>query len=59
MRDRRGLRISREDVEEFSRAMERDFALLGERYYLGLASEPRVSVGRGRITVTFDLMEGD
>ena len=56
MRDRRSLRVSREDVEEFSRVMERDFALLGERYYLDLASEPRVSVGRGRITVTFDLL---
>ena len=59
MRDRRSLRVSREDVEEFSRVMERDFALLGERYYLDLASEPRVSVGRGRITVTFDLLDGD
>lgn len=59
MRDRRGLRLAREDVDEFSRVMERDFALLGERYYLDLASEPRVSVGRGRITVTFDLLDGD
>lgn len=58
-RDRRGLRIDRADVEEFSRAMERDFALLGDRYYLSLASDPRVRVGRGRITVTFDLEEGD
>lgn len=58
-RDRRGLRISREDVEEFSRALERDFALLGERYYLSLSSDPRVKVGRRRITVTFDLEEGD
>lgn len=59
MRDRRGLRLAREDVDEFSRVMERDFALLGERYYLTLASEPRVSVGRGRVTVTFDLRELD
>ncbi len=59
MRDRRGLRVSREDAEEFSRALERDFALLGDRYYLTLASEPRVRVGPGRITVTFELDQGD
>ena len=59
MRDRRGLRVSREDLDEFSRALERDFSLLGERYYLSLASEPRVRVGPGRITVTFELGEAD
>ncbi len=59
MRDRRSLKVDRRDVEEFSRVMERDFALLGERYYLSLASDPRVTVGRGRITVTFELEEGD
>ena len=58
-RDRRGLRISREDVAEFSRAMERDFSILADRYYLSLSSDPRVRVGRGSITVTFDLEERD
>ena len=58
-RDRRGLRIAPADVEEFSRAMERDFALLAERYYLSLSSDPKVRVGRGKITVTFDLEESD
>lgn len=58
-RDRRSLKISREDAEEFSRAMERDFALLADRYYLSLSSDPRVRVGRGKITVTFDLEEPD
>lgn len=58
-RDRRSLRISREDAEEFSRAMERDFALLADRYYLSLSADPKVKVGRKRITVTFDLEEPD
>lgn len=58
-RDRRGLRISSEDVAEFSRVMERDFSLLAERYYLTLASEPRVRVSPRRLTVTFDLGEPD
>jgi hypothetical protein len=56
-RDRRGLRISREDAREFARMMERDFSWLAERYYLELASEPRVSSGAGRVTVTFDVRE--
>ena len=58
-RDRRGLRISSEDVAEFSRVMERDFSLLAERYYLSLASEPRVRVTPRRVTVTFELGEPD
>ena len=59
VRDRRGLKISREDVEEFSRTMERDFAVLAQRYYLSLSSDPKVRVGRRKITVTFDLEESD
>ena len=58
-RDRRGLRVSKEDSAEFARVMERDFGLLAERYYLSLASEPKVRVGSHRITVTFDLDHGD
>lgn len=58
-RDRRSLKISREDAEEFSRALERDFEVLAERYYLSLSSDPRVKVGRKRITVTFELEEPD
>ena len=54
-RDRRGLRIASEDIERFSRAMERDFADLARRYYLSLSGEPRVRVTRDRITVSFDI----
>lgn len=55
VRDRRGLRVSSDDLAEFSRVMERDFSVLAERYYLSLASEPRVRVSPRRVTVTFDL----
>lgn len=57
--DRRGLRLSKGDAEEFSRIMERDFAWLADRYYLELAHAPRVSAGRGKVTVTFDLASSD
>lgn len=59
LKERRGLRLSRDDLDEFSRSLERDFGLLAERYYLTLASDPKISVGKGKITVTFALGEGD
>lgn len=55
MRDQRGLRVSKDDADAFARIMERDFRYLAERYYLSLSADPRVRVGRDRITVTFDL----
>lgn len=58
-RDRRGLKIAQDDIDEFSRTMERAFDLIAERYYVGLSSEPRVSVTRDKITVTFDLEKQD
>jgi len=58
-RDRRGLKISDCDIEEFSRIMERDFTFVGDRYYLSLLSDPKVRVGKGRITVTFELDGSD
>ena len=54
-RDSRGLKIAPEDVESFSRAVERDFDDLASRYYLYLTSAPKVKVGRDTITVTFDV----
>lgn len=57
--DHRGLKLSKQDVEEFSRTMERDFQMIADRYYLSLSSEPRVRVGKGKITVTFDLDQSD
>ena len=58
-RDRRGLKISRDDAEEFSRIMERGFSYVAKRYYLSLSTEPKVKVSPHRITVTFDLDESD
>ena len=58
-RDRRGLKISRDDAEEFSRIMERGFSYVAKRYYLSLSAEPKVKVSPRRITVTFDLDESD
>ena len=58
-RDRRGLRVSADDASEFSRVMERDFALLAERYYLTLAGAPKVRVSPRRVTVTFELGDSD
>ncbi|MGI6229571.1 MAG: ATP-binding protein [Tractidigestivibacter sp.] len=59
MRDRRGLKLSKDDSEQFSRLLERDFDFIGERYYVSLASDPKIRVGKGRITVTFDLQDAD
>ena len=54
-RDRRGLRLSKEDVERFSRSLERDFDDLARRYYVTPAGEPRIRVLHDRIVVTFPL----
>ena len=59
VRNHRGLRISADDVAEFSEALERDFGLLADRYYLELMSSPRIKVAGGRLTVTFDFDQGD
>lgn len=58
-RDQRHLHISGDDLGEFSRAMERDFARLAERYYLSLEREPQVSVRSGKIVVTFSVIQDD
>lgn len=57
--DPRGLKVSREDAEEFSRSMEKSFSELASKYYLTLNDAPKVRVGKGRITVTFDVSQGD
>ena len=54
-KDRRGLRIAKDDMAQFSRAVERDFNDLAARYYLNLCGDPKIRVSRDRITVTFDL----
>lgn len=54
-KDRRGLKIAKDDLSRFTRAMEKDFAELAGRYYLTLSGNPKVRVTRDRITVSFDL----
>ncbi len=54
-KDRRGLRIAKDDMAQFSRAVERDFNDLASRYYLNLCGDPKIRVSRDRISVTFDL----
>ena len=58
-RDRRGLKIASDDLSGFSRALERDFNDLAQRYYLNLQNAPKIRVTRDRITVTFDLSKED
>lgn len=59
MRDRRGLKIAQEDLDEFSRDLERDFDNLAARYYLSLSQDPRIRVTRDAITVTFPIQKGE
>ena len=54
-RDRRGLRLAREDAAGFARAVADAFAPLADGYYLRLSSEPRVRVASDRITVTLPI----
>lgn len=54
-RDRRGLKISKSDLESFSRSLEKDFTDLASAYYIHLSSEPKIRVASDRITVTFEL----
>lgn len=52
-RDRRGLRLSEDDLGSFSRALENAFATLADRYYIDLAEEPIIRVGKDAITAKF------
>ena len=54
-RDSRGLKLAEEDIESFSREMEKAFEHLAERYYLSLTDLPRVQVKGDMITVRFPI----
>jgi hypothetical protein len=58
-RDRRGLRLHHSDIREFQRKLEAAFDIVSERYYLQLAGEPKVTVGRDTITVRFSVEKDD
>jgi hypothetical protein len=54
-RDRRSLKIHHTDLARFKQDMARAFDDLAERYYLHLKGEPKVSVTRDGIRVSFDV----
>ncbi len=58
-RDQRGLKLSKDDAKDFSREMERAFSMLADRYYLTLSDMPKVRMGKGKITVTFEIEQAD
>lgn len=58
-RDRRGLRVHNTDLSAFRRGLEDAFDVIGERYYVHLKGEPRVTVSRDTITVRFDIEKED
>lgn len=58
-RDRRGLRVHHTDLADFKRALQDAFDPISERYYVQLKGEPRITVGRDRIRVTFEVEKED
>lgn len=58
-RDRRSLRIHHGDLTAFKSELTRAFDILGERYYLNLKGEPKVTVGRDTISVRFSVDKED
>lgn len=59
LKDRRGLKIDKGDIDQFSRDMERSFKPLADCYYLKLTDDPKVKVSKNKITVTFTVDHKD
>jgi len=55
MKDSRSLKLAKEDVEAFSREMERAFEVLAQRYYLSLTDMPKITVKGDVISVRFPI----
>jgi hypothetical protein len=55
LKDNRGLKLTKEDVESFSREMERAFEPLAQRYYLSLKDIPHIRVKGDSILVRFHI----
>lgn len=51
--DSRGLKLSKDDLSDFSRSLEKVFSDLAQRYYIELSDEPKIRVGKDAITVKF------
>ena len=59
LRDRRSLKVSKRDLEDFSETLEDAFRVLGERYYLSLRSRPEIRVSHDSVTVTFPISKDE
>ena len=55
LKDRRGLKVTSDDLRDFSRSLEHAFRTLADRYYLSLAGEPKIRVTRDAVSVTFPI----
>lgn len=55
-RDRRGLKVSPADLDDFSQGLVQAFSsTVGERYYLDLKGSPKIRVSGDTVTVTFEV----
>lgn len=59
LKDRRGLKLDKEDLAGFSRQLEAAFFELAEKYFLTSSSEPLIRVKKDCITVRFDFEKDD
>lgn len=55
----RTLSLSKEDREELSRMMERDFETIAKRYYVVPVGKPRITSSKGCVRVVFEYLEDD
>lgn len=55
----RTLSLSKEDKEELTRMMERDFATIAKRYYVVPVGKPRIISSKGSLRVVFEYLEDD
>lgn len=55
MKDNRGLKIAKGDLDEFSISVENIFAELASKYYLSLKEMPKVTVTRDSIHIRLDI----
>jgi len=55
LKDRRGLKMSADDLEEFSLTLENAFETVAQKYYLQLTDMPKITVAKDCIRVRFDI----
>ena len=52
--DLRGLKIDKQDLNDFACEVERAFDVLAEKYYISCSADPKVSVKKNTITIKLD-----